>query len=104
MWDKEQAEWIRDRFLAAGMDEAKTVSYEVLLSYPKDGVLNQISLIDDKGGVNFTTEGKQPALGAPEESSSEVLVNFNAYSYPGIIEACHHISLFQILDSRRITI
>jgi len=103
VWDKEQAEWIRDRFLAAGMDEAKTVSYEVLLSYPKDGVLNQISLIDDQGRVNFATEGKQPALGAPEESSSDVLVNFNAYSYPGVVEACYYKNIFQILENRIIT-
>lgn len=103
VWDKEQAEWIRDRFLAAGMDEAKTVSYEVLLSYPKDGVLNLISLIDDQGRANFTTEGKQPALGAPEESSSDVLVNFNAYSYPGVVEACHYKNIFQMLQNIMIT-
>ncbi len=84
--DKEQAEWVRDRFIQAGL-EAKTIPYEVLLSYPStDGTVNQISIIDDQGGVRFETVGKQPPLGAPEESSEEILPNFNAYSAPGVVE------------------
>ena len=85
--DKEQAEWVRDRFIQAGL-EAKTIPYEVLLSYPPtDGTVNQISIIDDKGGVRFETVGKQPSImGTPEEYSEEMLANFNAYSAPGVVE------------------
>ena len=85
--DREQAEWLKDRFLESGLDEAKTVPYEVLLSYPRsDGVVNTVSLIDDQGNVRFETAGRQTPLGSPEESSPEVQVNFNAYSGNGIKE------------------
>ena len=84
--DKEQAEWVRDRFIQAGL-EAKTIHYEVLLSYPPtDGTVNQISIIDDQGGVQFETVGKQPSMGSSEEYSEEILANFNAYSAPGVVE------------------
>ncbi len=79
-----QAEWVRDRFLAAGLDEAQTVPYDVLLSYPRPGIVNKVELIDDKNGVNFTTLGRQPALGTPQVSYDKVLTNFNAYSGNGI--------------------
>jgi hypothetical protein len=85
--DREQAEWLRDRFLESGLDEAKTVPYEVLLSYPRsDGVVNRVSLIDGQGNVQFETVGRQTPLGSPEEFSDEVQVNFNAYSGSGVVE------------------
>lgn len=69
------------------MDEAQTVPYEVLLSYPSShGVVNQISLLDEQGKEQFVTVGKQPALGTAEEAYNEVLPNFNAYSVPGVVE------------------
>lgn len=42
--DLEQAEWVRDRFLEAGLDETKIVPYEVLLSYPKKESPNKVCL------------------------------------------------------------
>ena len=93
--DREQAEWLRDRFLESGLDEAKTVPYEVLLSYPRsDGVVNTVSLIDDQGNVLFETAGRQTPLGSPEESSPEVQVNFNAYSGNGVVEVNFHYLYF----------
>jgi len=92
--DREQAEWLRDRFIESGLDEAKTASYEVLLSYPRsDGVVNRVSLIDDVGNVQFETVGRQTPLGSAEESSDEVQVNFNAYSGNGVVEVIHYILL-----------
>lgn len=86
--DKEQAEWVRDKLIEAGLDHVKTVPYRVLLSYPsaEKGVVNEVSLLDERGQVRFATVGKQPALGAPEESSDEVLPNYNAYSAGGVVQ------------------
>ncbi len=81
-----QAEWVRDRFLEAGLDEAKTVPYEVLLSYPRPGVVNTVMLIDENENVNYTTLGQQPPLGIPQDSYNDVLWNFNAYSGNGVVE------------------
>lgn len=84
--DKIQADWVKDRFIEAGFDEAKTVPYNVLLSYPQAGVINTVSLIDANNEVNFTTLGVQPQLGKPEESHEKILPNYNAYSAKGVIE------------------
>ena len=81
-----QAEWVRDRFLEAGLDEAQTVPYDVLLSYPRPGVVNTVELIDETNRVNFTTQGRQPALGTPQVSYDKVFANFNAYSGKGVVE------------------
>ncbi|XP_046656100.1 N-acetylated-alpha-linked acidic dipeptidase 2-like [Daphnia pulicaria] len=81
-----QAEWMRDRFLEAGLDEAKTIPYDVLLSYPRVGVMNKVSLIDEQGRINYTTAGRQPPLGSPEEFSDDILHNFNAFSANGVVE------------------
>ena len=91
-----QAEWVRDRFLEAGLDEAKTVHYDVLLSYPRPGVINTVELIDEMNQVNFTTLGRQPALGTPQDSYDKVLVNFNAYSGNGVAEVSFYPSLFYL--------
>lgn len=88
-YDLQQAEWVRDQFVAAGLDEVKLVPYDVLLSYPKPGVLNTVSLVDSKGSPTFTTLGRQQALGgaeSPEENSEDILSNFNAYSARGVVE------------------
>ena len=88
-----QAEWVRDRFIEAGLDEAKTVPYDVLLSYPKPGVVNRVQLIDEEKKINFTTIGRQPELGTPEDSYDDVLWNFNAYSGKGEVEVKFNISI-----------
>ena len=98
-WDKEQAEWVRDRFLEAGLDEAKTVPYEILLSYPSTEVVNQVSLLDNRGVVQFTTIGKQPAiLNNTEESSNDILFNFHGYSGHGVVEVVHYYYAYQFYN------
>lgn len=84
--DKLQAEWVKDRFIEAGFDEAKTVAYDVLLSYPQAGVINTVSLINANNEVNFTTLGTQPQLGKPEASYENVQSNYNAFSAKGVVE------------------
>ena len=96
-----QAEWVRDRFLKAGLDEVQTVPYDVLLSYPRPGVLNTVELIDEMDRVNFTTLGRQPALGTPQESYDKVLMNFNAYSGKGTAKVGF---LFNVLWSAGINV
>jgi hypothetical protein len=98
-----QAEWMRDRFLEAGLDEAKTIPYDVLLSYPRVGVMNKVSLIDEQGRINYTTAGRQPPLGSPEEFSDDILHNFNAFSANGVVEVPNellwiNLSLIQNFD------
>ena len=88
--DLEQAEWVRDRFIEAGLDEVKLVPYEVLLSYPR--AVNKVSLLDNRGIVQFETSGKQPGLASPEEFLDEILPNFSAYSTPGIVEVINFFS------------
>ena len=92
--DLEQAEWVRKRFIEAGLDEAKVVPYDVLLSYPRPGTVNTVSLIDKQTNVvNFTTIGLQPQLGTPQNVYDQVLANFNAYSGNGFVEVLLHIYL-----------
>lgn len=85
--DLEQAEWLRDRFLEYGLDKAIVVPYHVLLSYPDMEKPNQVYLVDNKGQLNFTTNGRQTPLWSPEEFSNQVPPNFNAYSGTGTVES-----------------
>lgn len=80
------AEWIKEHFINAGLDEVKTVPYNVLLSYPKPDASNTVSLVDNNGQIRFQSLERQPALGSPEEMSELVLQNFNAYSASGVVE------------------
>lgn len=73
-----------NRFLEGGLDEAKIVPYDVLLSYPV--AMNSVSLIDSRSRINYTTSGRQPPLGSLEESSENMMENFNAYSASGMVE------------------
>ena len=85
---------MRDRFLEAGLDEAKTVPYDVLLSYPRAGVMNTVSLIDERGRINYTTAGRQPPLGSPEEFSEDIMHNFNAFSANGVVEVAPNWTIY----------
>ena len=82
------AEWMRDRFLDSGLDEAKTVPYKVLLSYPpsSDQDANRISLIDDRNQIRFSTIGRQPQLGKNSINGVNIPLSFNAYSANGVVE------------------
>ena len=80
------AEWIKEHFIDAGLDEVKIVPYNVLLSFPSPNASNTVSLVDNNGQIRFQTSGRQPALGSPEERSELILPNFNAYSASGVAE------------------
>ncbi len=81
--DLEQAEWMRQKFLDFGLDDAYLVPYDVLLSYPNWTVPNKIYVLDESGGVRYNTSGRQPPLNSTEESSPLAAPNFNAYSGTG---------------------
>ncbi|XP_057377944.1 N-acetylated-alpha-linked acidic dipeptidase 2-like [Daphnia carinata] len=83
--DSQQAEWLRDQFLEFGLDQATVVPYHVLLSYPDMEKPNKVYLIDSNGVANFTSSGKQMPLYSPEENSTLVAPNFNAYSGTGTV-------------------
>ena len=78
--DYEQAEMMRKKFIDYGLDEAKVVPYEVLLSYPNMTVPNKVHLLNSDGEIIRSTSGLQPPLYSPEENSSFAAPNFNAYS------------------------
>jgi N-acetylated-alpha-linked acidic dipeptidase len=84
--DLEQAEWMRNKFLEFGLDEASVVPYQVLLSYPNKDKLNKVYLMNETGDAVFTTSGTQTPIYSPEEYSPDAAPNFNAYSAPGTVE------------------
>lgn len=90
--DLEQAQWVHDQFIDSGLDQVMVIPYTVLLSYPDMEHPNIISLMD-KGQPVFQTVGKQTPLYSPEENSTLVAPNFNAYSGGGIgiTESVHFI-------------
>ncbi|XP_045033938.1 LOW QUALITY PROTEIN: glutamate carboxypeptidase 2 homolog [Daphnia magna] len=83
--DRQQAEGLRDQFLDFGLDQVTVVPYHVLLSYPDMKKPNKVYIVDSNGVVNFTSSGKQTPLYSPEEKSSLVAPNFNAYSGTGTV-------------------
>ena len=90
--DKEQADWLREKFLEFGLDDAVLVPYEVLLSYPDKTQPNKVSLFNDMV-VWLETSAKQKPLGPGEEEASDLIVsNFNAYSAPGIVQVFNHFN------------
>ncbi|KAK4312970.1 hypothetical protein Pmani_015635 [Petrolisthes manimaculis] len=82
----ENAMWVADRWREQGWDQVHLVPYQVLLSYPKNDTPNLVSVLDESGVEMWTSQGWQDPLYAPEEFSSEILPNFNAFSAPGQVE------------------
>ncbi|XP_038053369.1 putative N-acetylated-alpha-linked acidic dipeptidase [Patiria miniata] len=89
---KEQAEWVRDNWLAQGLDSAKIVTYQVLLSYPpdyEDPKQNTIQLLNAAGDAEHTTQEREPPLEPGNDNpvaDNDILAPFNAYSADGEIE------------------
>lgn len=75
-----------------GLDQVDVVSYDVLLSYPNMTVPNKVFLMDGTNGILYNTSGIQAPLQEPEEGSSLIAPNFNAYSGTGVAEVS---ALFQ---------
>ena len=84
--DLSQAQWVREKFIEAGFDEATVVPYDVLLSYPDQEQPNKVYLLSEDGSVLFETSGTQTPIYAPEEGLPNIMPNFNAYSAQGEVE------------------
>ena len=84
--DYDQAKVLKENFMTYGLDDAKVVPYEVLLSFPNMTVPNKVHLLDRNGAIIRSTSGLQTPLYSPEENSSFVAPNFNAYSGSGPAE------------------
>lgn len=84
--DLSQAQWVREKFIEAGFDEATVVPYDVLLSYPDQEQPNKVYLLSEDGSVLFETKGTQTPIYAPEEGLPNIMPNFNAYSAQGEVE------------------
>lgn len=84
--DFKTADWLRKKLLEFGFDSADLFPYKVLLSYPNMTEPNKVYLLDDSGKIRFKTSGRQPPLYSPEENSTLVVPNFNAYSGTGTVQ------------------
>ncbi len=81
-YDKENAEWIRDRFQEWGLD-TRIETFDVLFPTPKERALELVE------PVRFTAKLQEPALPADATSGqqSEQLPTYNAYSIDGDVTA-----------------
>ncbi|XP_071801954.1 N-acetylated-alpha-linked acidic dipeptidase 2-like [Asterias amurensis] len=79
--EHENAEYIRDKWLEQGLDSAKLVPYDVLLSYPDENIPNKVSILND--GVEIFKNQEEEAILRPEDDHPNVVPPFNAYSYQG---------------------
>ena len=84
--DKEQADYIKQRWLEAGLDRADLYPYDVLLSYPQpdaDGdYTNRIVLYDGNDDVVHESPVFEPPV-RPEQNRSDVVPPFNGFAKSG---------------------
>lgn len=79
--NKELAEMIKAQWTSYGFD-VKLVRYNVLLSFPVEGKINGVALLDGNGSVMFRSANREEVL-EPMEQSSDVLRPFSAFSPTG---------------------
>lgn len=79
--NKELAEMIKAQWTSYGFD-VKLVRYNVLLSFPMEGKINGVALLDGNGTVMFRSANREEVL-EPMEQSSDVLRPFSAFSPTG---------------------
>ncbi|XP_038076194.1 N-acetylated-alpha-linked acidic dipeptidase 2-like isoform X2 [Patiria miniata] len=79
--ERSNAEYIRDKWIEQGLDSAKLVPYDVLLSYPNDTIRNKVSILED-GNEIFHSRLEEAVL-RPGDDHPDVVPPFNAYSYQG---------------------
>ena len=79
--NKELAEMIKVQWTSYGFD-VKLVRYNVLLSFPMEGKINGVALLDGNGSVMFRSANHEEVL-EPMERSSDVLRPFSAFSPTG---------------------
>jgi N-acetylated-alpha-linked acidic dipeptidase len=82
-YDKDNAEWLRDRFKEWGLD-AHIEEFSVLFPTPKERVVELV-----EGGPKFTAKLQEPPVkGDPtSDQTSEQLPSYNAYSKDGDVTA-----------------
>ncbi len=74
--------YVRDKFKEFGLEEVELVEYQVLLSYPKDIVVEMVE------PTSFRATLKEEGYAVDKDSSnSKVSIGFNAYSISGEITA-----------------
>ncbi|XP_072013141.1 putative N-acetylated-alpha-linked acidic dipeptidase [Amphiura filiformis] len=78
------AEYVRDKWLEQGLDSAKLVPYNVMLSYPNPDLPNKVSLLEN--GTEIFHSALEEKILRPEDDNPNIVPPFNAYSYQGEIE------------------
>ncbi|XP_022090537.1 glutamate carboxypeptidase 2-like [Acanthaster planci] len=79
--ERSNAEYMRDTWEEQGLDSARLVPYDVLLSYPDDNIPNKVSILDD--GNEIFHSRLEEAMLRPGDDHPDVVPPFNAYSYQG---------------------
>ncbi|KAJ8047818.1 Glutamate carboxypeptidase 2 [Holothuria leucospilota] len=87
----ELAEWVRDQFVDYGFDEAKIVTYNVLLSFPSEveGEENVVQRLVPNGEEGYDVVYESQTSEPPLDDTAvgkDVLPPFNAYSANGTVE------------------
>ncbi|XP_033103991.1 putative N-acetylated-alpha-linked acidic dipeptidase [Anneissia japonica] len=82
--EKENAEYIKEKWIEHGLDGVKINAYTPYLSYPDINNPNKVFLLDN-GNEFFSSRDFEDVL-RPEDDSSDILPPFNAYSAQGTVE------------------
>ncbi|XP_071962718.1 N-acetylated-alpha-linked acidic dipeptidase 2-like [Antedon mediterranea] len=82
--EKENAQYVRDKWIEQGMDNAKLVPYNVYLSYPDTDNPNMVSILENDVEI-FRTREHEDVL-RPEDDNPDIVPPFNAYSAQGTVE------------------
>ncbi|XP_063958983.1 N-acetylated-alpha-linked acidic dipeptidase 2-like [Lytechinus pictus] len=82
--DKENAEWVRDRWIEDGLDSANVIPYKVLLSYPSVDEPNYVYILNSNGSVYFQSAREEAPLEQGDLKDGTV-PPFNAYSANGTV-------------------
>ncbi|XP_066894396.1 N-acetylated-alpha-linked acidic dipeptidase 2 isoform X1 [Kogia breviceps] len=79
------AKKIQTQWQKSGLDSAKLVHYDVLLSYPNETNVNYISITDEHGNEVFNTSYHEPPPGG-YENVKNIVPPYNAFSPQGTPE------------------
>ncbi|XP_070577810.1 N-acetylated-alpha-linked acidic dipeptidase 2-like isoform X2 [Ptychodera flava] len=83
--DKENAEYVKEELLKAGVDSVEIHPYDILLSYPDLDNPNKVQILDENDTVIFTTHLYETPL-TPDENVTGVIPPFNSYAPNGTVE------------------
>ncbi|XP_030854933.1 N-acetylated-alpha-linked acidic dipeptidase 2 isoform X2 [Strongylocentrotus purpuratus] len=101
--DKENAEWVKDRWIEQGLDSANVIPYKVLLSYPNVDKPNYVYILNGNGSVYFQSAREEAPLKQGDLKEGTV-PPFNAYSANGTVTGeLVYVNYGRIEDFQKLT-